>query len=286
MTISRKPEIPQHGFACVNLVCMPNDTATPNAAWIAALANLVVAIIAAVATITAAFIQVHNATKPIAPIAVQQAQAPNPSHKPEGSAGQASIPSAAQKNHPNRPSSGSVSRPFENARLSALEAAVQRLQEARSRDLADEKTRLSAVQAGLAKAQRLSVWISIGSALVALGLIPLSIRNFLSADQARQAAQRYIERWNSPAFEDRKGDLRLFFSGMKAAEQMRESLLSILSFFEEIALAVASHSADERMLQRFFGTSLLHIYDRASPFIHELRAGSNQYALFLGACRR
>jgi Domain of unknown function (DUF4760) len=258
---------------------MAQESGTPSLAWLAALASVLVAVIGAVATITAAFIQARSAAKPIAPNQHEQLLSPSrqsgdrttPVPAPPVSQG-------TQKHSTQLPASKASSR--EDTRLTTLEADLQKLQRARDRDAMEEKNRLSAIEDSLKRSQRLYMWMIAGSVFVALGVVPLTIRNFLSTDRSRRNAERYIERWNSPTFENQKTELVLFLNGTKTAEEVRKPLLLLLNFFESLAMDVLSRSADETALRRAFEAAIILLYDRASDFINQIRVKSSDPSVY------
>lgn len=99
-----------------------------------------------------------------------------------------------------------------------------------------------------------------------------------------QAAERFIERWNKPDLRAMIDRTRSFVEGTidsaqfgkptfvssKASQQdaqLRSDMIMILGFFEEIAIAVKTRSADEDRLKMFFLAVIPGGYDGFQGFI-------------------
>lgn len=99
---------------------------------------------------------------------------------------------------------------------------------------------------------------------------------FMNAQSARSAAgRRFIERWTDPNF----ASLRTAVSGLlekgKPDDMDRQTLIAILNFWEEIAIAVFSHEADERLLKDFFNTMALRTFGVTQDWIIKARVAKN-----------
>ncbi|MDA2924637.1 DUF4760 domain-containing protein [Acidobacteria bacterium AH-259-L09] len=122
-------------------------------------------------------------------------------------------------------------------------------------------------------------------------------RGLASAAAQRQAeveARRvagafdFARRWNDPRLEEiRKtyGFARRSAKG-KAPDQidqilekqvdLKEAVLAVLNFFEEMSIAVSTKTADEETLKRFFKTMVLICYNTLSPWITDRRRRLNR----------
>jgi hypothetical protein len=58
------------------------------------------------------------------------------------------------------------------------------------------------------------------------------------------------------------------------------SVISILNFFEEMAISVNEGLADERMLGLYFGTTIKRCYALSQPVVTELRTRTGNPAVY------
>jgi len=127
-----------------------------------------------------------------------------------------------------------------------------------------------------------------------------------SEENREKYAQKLIERWNSPSpeFEKWKDRLREAYAGklelnkyirkrsgteeivLPAEEKDREirnQIVGILNYCEEVALAVRTNTADEELIQRILDTVLIMSWEKFQPWIAGERTtlGKNGDALYI-----
>lgn len=107
-------------------------------------------------------------------------------------------------------------------------------------------------------------------------------------DTRNQESGRFVERWNSPEFRDIVNRTRPFvddpslsralappgFSMTSASDEQkarRGDILTILAFFEELAIAVARGHAAEPPLQDFFSSVIPRGYEGFEEFVLGIR---------------
>ncbi len=97
--------------------------------------------------------------------------------------------------------------------------------------------------------------------------------------QARRAgaANRFIERYNEPSFENLRKALAEHIRGKDVDEHSRRSLLN---FFEELALAVNNREADEQLLRGFFLSISGKCYRSVEAYIKTAREQGSQPTAF------
>lgn len=84
---------------------------------------------------------------------------------------------------------------------------------------------------------------------------------FMNAQSARNAAgRRFIERWMDPNFANFRKALTELLEKEKPDDIDRQTLIAILNFWEEVAIAVLSHEANERLVTDFFNTMVLRTF--------------------------
>jgi hypothetical protein len=96
-----------------------------------------------------------------------------------------------------------------------------------------------------------------------------------------EAAARLMERWNQPAFIQLRFEWRTLLSELddhsdpvqKIGSDLRNRYLVIemLAFFEEVAIAVDTESANEEMLNRFFGYHIPRAFMLCKPWVDHYR---------------
>jgi len=101
---------------------------------------------------------------------------------------------------------------------------------------------------------------------------------FLNVQAARNAAaRRFIERWTDPTFAaHRKAISDMVEKGDLGPSPDRQALLAILNFWEEIAVAVLWHEADEDLLQDFFYSAVIKSFGVTEGWIKKERVARNQ----------
>jgi hypothetical protein len=111
-----------------------------------------------------------------------------------------------------------------------------------------------------------------------------ALYGLLSGVQQRRAssAARFIERWNHPDFAPYRKMIRSTIdnNGPPAAVEPHQTSF-ILSFWEEIAIAVHSKEADEDLLKKFFYTACLRYYAACKTHIRNIRDGNNQQTAYI-----
>ncbi|MGA2985175.1 MAG: DUF4760 domain-containing protein [Terriglobia bacterium] len=95
---------------------------------------------------------------------------------------------------------------------------------------------------------------------------------FMNAQSARNAAaRRFIERWMDPNFASFRTVLTELLEKEKPDDLHRQTLIAILNFWEEIAIAVFAHEASELLLQDFFNTMVLRTFAVTQVWINKER---------------
>jgi len=101
----------------------------------------------------------------------------------------------------------------------------------------------------------------------------------LNVQSARNAsARRFLERWTDPQFAKYRAAVSKMLHGKDATFETldRQTVLAILNFWEEMAIAVLRKEADEAILKDFFYTVALGCYRVAGPWIERNRNELNQ----------
>jgi hypothetical protein len=119
--------------------------------------------------------------------------------------------------------------------------------------------------------------IEFGSAV--LGGIVAIYGLLLNVQSARNAAaRRFLERWTDPQFDEYRKELwKMLHTTDKTLESMdRRKVVTILDFWEELAIAVLRQEADEPILKDFFYSVALLCYRAAASWIVDNRQSLNQ----------
>jgi Domain of unknown function (DUF4760) len=112
-----------------------------------------------------------------------------------------------------------------------------------------------------------------------------------------ECAEKLIERWNVPAVLPLRKPIREITEGLldagnferskrgdKLSEEqlgLRSDIVAILSFWEEVALAVRTKSANEEKIQRYFEPVMVQGYDCMRAWIENERKVDNEPIYFL-----
>ena len=120
-------------------------------------------------------------------------------------------------------------------------------------------------------------------------------------DKFSQAADKFVERWNTsmvptikatrPFVEGQLASARfarpVFDYASASAEQIetRSQIVTLLNFFEEVSISVLNRSADEDKLRRFFGEVIPAGYKAMEEWILAERKKDNDTAYYLEAQR-
>lgn len=100
---------------------------------------------------------------------------------------------------------------------------------------------------------------------------------FMNAQSGRNAAgRRFIERWTDPNFANLRKAVSDLLEKSKPEDTDRQTLIAILNLWEEVAIAVFAHEADERIVKDFFCTMLLRTFGVCRDWINKERV-SKQY---------
>lgn len=244
-----------------------------------ALATVLSAVIAAIATITGAFLQVRVArnTPPTAQQDLRSTPLPATQEKRASALVEPPKPppvgqGQAKTSRKSSPKAGATP---ENERLASLESAIADQRQNYERGVAVLNRRLSLLEERRAKDKTFNAWLIVGILFMVGAVVPLSFRNFAHVQARRSLAYRFIERWSSPEFVSLRKELLPFYEGRKPAQELKEPLVHTLNFFEEMAIAVLSHSADEEILKRFLGAVTLVSFQSALEFIQFNRKHMN-----------
>ncbi len=105
---------------------------------------------------------------------------------------------------------------------------------------------------------------------------------FLNVQSARNAAaRRFMERWTDPSFAGfRKATSAMLEKG-NPGDVDRQTLLAILNFWEEMAIGVFSHEADEGLLRDFFNTMVVRSFAVTQDWIRKERVAKNYPAAYI-----
>jgi hypothetical protein len=258
---------------------MAHDREKSGHEWLMALATVLSAVIAAIATITGAFLQVR-AARNTAPTAQQDLRStPLPATQEKLTSAFVELPKpplAGQRQaKTSRKSSRKAGATPENERLASLESAIADQRQNYERSAAWLNGRLSLLEERHAKDKTFNAWLIVGILFMVGAVVPLSFRNFAHVQSRRSRAYRFIERWSSPEFVNLRKELLPLYEGRRRAQELEEPLVYTLNFFEEMAMAVLSHSADEEILKQFFSAVTLSSFRGALEFIHFSRMHMN-----------
>jgi len=100
---------------------------------------------------------------------------------------------------------------------------------------------------------------------------------FMNVQSVRNAAaRRFIERWTDPNFATFRKAISDMVDAGSPAHFDKQTLLAILNFWEEIAIAVLSREADERLLNDFFYTTVLKCFKVTQKWVEDERTRRNQ----------
>ena len=132
--------------------------------------------------------------------------------------------------------------------------------------------------------------IAFGGTVVGAAFALFAYMEGIENDQSK-AVDKLFERWNSPTMIQHKDlgrDIRrgvldpmtLARSSQSTAfsapaKTQRTDLLGLLSFYEEISLAIRMHSAGEEKLRRFFEPAMVQTYTKVEEFIKRERSVDN-----------
>jgi hypothetical protein len=132
--------------------------------------------------------------------------------------------------------------------------------------------------------QTISYGSSLFGAAIAICALLYNAENIRIGNQEkkREAASRLIERWNHPSFVPIRTEARqLMLSTEGKRDELIEKLdsdvkarslvVEQLNFFEEMAIAASSGTADEEILNRFFGYVLPRTFFEYKPWIDRHR---------------
>jgi hypothetical protein len=136
---------------------------------------------------------------------------------------------------------------------------------------------------------------SLFGAMVALMTLLYTAQNIRQAndERKRSAAAKFVERWNTPGLTSSKKDWWSLndelgklspeerAKTLEAELSKRMTATEFLNFFEEMAVAINTASADEELLQRFFRTVLLTYWDRYSYWITEHRKTTGKVRVYI-----
>lgn len=131
----------------------------------------------------------------------------------------------------------------------------------------------------------------LGGVLTIWGLLQ-SAENLRRANYERklEASARYVERWNNPSYLELKTKWRELNSSVEnftpeeiAAMLERDlekriTVVEILNFFEEMAVAILTEMADEKLLKRTFCIAIRKAYQRYGHWIDVHRTNRNARA--------
>jgi Domain of unknown function (DUF4760) len=116
-------------------------------------------------------------------------------------------------------------------------------------------------------------------------------------EQRSERADRLIERWNNPSLAPLKTRLRAVIEqqldpltmmrsakGVALAKEIldaRADIIGLLGFFEEMALAVKNHTADEGKLNSFFRSAVGQSVGNLQAWIENERKVDNEYSYYV-----
>jgi hypothetical protein len=115
-------------------------------------------------------------------------------------------------------------------------------------------------------------------------------------EKRTQAADRIIERWNSPDLNQVKRCVREICEGIfdptrvarnpkgeplsDDALKLRADVVAILNIFEEISLLIRTSSANEEKLRRYFRPVMIQAYNNLRPWIENERKLDHEDAYY------
>jgi len=138
--------------------------------------------------------------------------------------------------------------------------------------------------------------IAFGGTVVA-GAFALFVYMQGVEDQQSRAADKLFERWNHPAMADYKNigrDIRrgiidpdtlartaqnIVFADPQKSQ--RTNLLGLLSFCEELSLAITMRSADEEKVKRYFKAIVIQTFTKVEGFVKKERAVDNDLTYYI-----
>src|SRR5688572_18488973 len=93
--------------------------------------------------------------------------------------------------------------------------------------------------------------VEFSAALVSAAGVVYTILLTVQAKRASNAAQ-FAQRWNDPQFTEKRREVTKIISGeMDVTEIDLRTLMTVINFFEEMAIVVQFGDADERVLMKF-----------------------------------
>ncbi|HXM42620.1 MAG TPA: DUF4760 domain-containing protein [Bryobacteraceae bacterium] len=138
--------------------------------------------------------------------------------------------------------------------------------------------------------------IAFGGTVVAGAFALFVYMQGVEAQQSR-AADKLFERWNNPTMAAYKNTGRDIRRGIldpitlartsqnvvfaEPQKTQRTELLGLLSFYEEICLAIRMRSANEEKLKRYFKAVLVQTFTKVKPFIDKERAVDNNLRYYI-----
>jgi hypothetical protein len=121
--------------------------------------------------------------------------------------------------------------------------------------------------------------VEFGAAVV--GGITALYGLMLSIHQRRTtAAARFVERWNSTDFAKHRGAIRKSIEHGPSPDADYATAF-MFSFWEEMAIAVMTKEADERLLKQFFFSIVLRHFTASEEWLRQLRKDKAQPTAFI-----